>query len=157
MICRFVKALSSGPSLAALVLGIVFGVVPMSVWCQAPGYPQMQPAPGYPQAQPAPVYPQPQPVQPPAPGPPAQQQQAPGEYAFRADLTNPQSGECLGLERIWQANWYRYTAEYQRAMMMNPKDPNYPQMTLYVQGLRQQLDQSWNIFSSKCIYFPSRE
>jgi hypothetical protein len=139
MICRFVKAVSSGPLLAVLVLGMVFGSVPMQAWCQAP------------------VYPQPQPVQPPAPGPPAQQQQAPGEYAFRADLTNPQYGECLGLERIWQANWYRYTAEYQRAMMMNPKDPNYPQMTLYVQGLRQQLDQSWNIFSSKCIYFPTRE
>jgi len=152
MICRFVKALSGRPSLAALVLGMVLGAVPMSAWCQAPGYPQAQPAPVYPQPQPA------QPMQPPAQAPPVQQQQqAPGEYAFRGDLTNPEFGECLALERTWQANWYRYAAEYRRAIMMNPKDPNYPQMTRYIQGLRQQLDQSWNIFSSKCIYFPSRE
>ena len=157
MICRFVKAVSSGPLLAVLVLGMAFGVMPMSASCQAPRYPQApiypqpQQAPGYPQALPAP------PVQPPAPGSPVQQQQMPGDYAFRADLTNPQYGECLGLERTWQANWYRYAAEYQRAMLINPKDPTYPQMTLYIQGLRQQLDQSWNIFSSKCIYFPTRE
>ena len=120
MICRFVKALSGRPSFAALVLGMVFGAMSMQAWCQAPGYPQAQPAPAYPQPQPA------QPMQPPAPGPPAQQQQMPGEYAFRGDLTNPQYGECLALERTWQANWYRYAAEYQRAIMMNPKDPNLP-------------------------------
>jgi hypothetical protein len=152
MICRFVKALSVRPSFAALVLGVVFGAMPMQAWCQAPGYPQAQPAPVYPQPQPA------QPMQPLAPGPPAQQQQqAPGEYAFRGDLTNPEYGECLALERTWQANWYRYAAEYRRAIMMNPKDPNFPQMTRYIQGLKQQLDQSWSIFSSKCIYFPNRE
>ncbi len=150
MICRFNKALSGRPRVAALVLGVMLMAAPMSVWCQAPGYRQAQPAPVYPQQQPA------QPMQPPAPGPPAQQQ-APGEYAFRGDLTNPQYGECLALERTWQANWYRYSAEYRRVMMMNPKDPNYPQMTLYIQGLKQQLDQSWNIFSNKCIYFPTRE
>jgi hypothetical protein len=151
MICRFVKALSVRPSFAALVLGVVFGSMPMQAWCQAPGYPQAQPAPVYPQPQPV------QPMQPLAPGPPAQQQQMPGEYAFRGDLTNPEYGECLALERTWQANWYRYAAEYQRAIMMNPKDPNFPQMTRYIQGLKQQLDQSWSIFSSKCIYFPNRE
>ena len=151
MICRFVKVLSSGPLLAVLLLGMVLGAMPISAWCQAPVYPQPQPAPGYPQVPPA------QPMQPSAPGPPAQQQRMPGEYAFRADLTNPQYGECLGLERTWQANWHRYAAEYQRAMMINPKDPTYPQVTLFIQGLRQQLDQSWNIFSSKCIYFPTRE
>src|SRR5271157_2435596 len=108
MICRFIKALSGRPLLAVLVLVMTFWAMPMSGWCQAPGYPQMQPAPGHPQAQPAPGHPQAppaQPMQPPAPGPPAQQQQMPGEYAFRADLTNPQYGECLGLERTWQANW----------------------------------------------------
>jgi hypothetical protein len=151
MICRFVKALSSSPLLAALVLGMLFGAAPMLAWCQAPRYPQAQPAPVYPQPQPA------QPMRPPAPAPPPQQQQIPGDYAFRGDLTNPEYGECLALERTWQANWYRYAAEYRRAMMMNPRDPNYAQMTRYVQGLKQQLDQSWNIFSSKCVYFPSRE
>jgi hypothetical protein len=152
MICRFVKALSGSPLVAALVLGMVFGALPTSAWCQAPRYPQAQPAPVYPQPQPA------QPMRPPAPAPPAQQpQQAPGEYAFRGDLTNPQYGECLALERTWQANWHRYAAEYRRATMMNPRDPNYPQMTWYIQSLKQQLDQSWNIFSSKCVYFPTRE
>ena len=151
MICRFVKALSGRPSLGALVLGMILGAVPISVWCQAPGYPQAQPAPVYPQPQPA------QPMQPPAPGPPAQQQQALRDYAFRGDLTSPQYGECLEMERIWQANWHRYAAEYRQAMTMNPGDPNYPQMTRYIQGLKQQLDQSWNIFCSKCVYFPTRE
>jgi len=151
MICRFVKALSDSPLLAALVLGMVFGAAPMLAWCQAPGYPRAQPGPVYPQPQPA------QPMQPPAPGPPALQQQIPDEYAFRGDLTNPEYGECLQLERIWQANWHRYAAEYQRAVMMNPKDPNYAQMTRYVQSLKQQLDQSWSIFCGKCVYFPTRE
>ena len=43
MICRFVKALSGRPPLAVLVLGMVFGAMPMPAWCQAPGYPQAQP------------------------------------------------------------------------------------------------------------------
>ena len=151
MICRFVKAMSDSALLAALVFGVMFGAAPMSAWCQAPGYPPAQPAPVYPQPQP------PQTMQPLTPGPPGQQGPTTGEYAFRGDLTNPQYGECLQLERIWQGNWYRYAAEYQRAVMMNPKDPNFPEMTRYIQGLKQQLDQSWNIFCGKCVYFPSRE
>ncbi len=95
---------------------------------------------------------QPMPGQQPAPGP-----QMPREYAFRPDLTNPQYGECLGLERNWQGLWQRYAMEYQRAMAMNPRSPEYAEMTRYMQGLKQQLDQAWNIFSSRCIYFPTRE
>ena len=149
MICRFLKAVSGRFPSGTLALGIVLLVVPCAAWCQAPGYPQAQPVPGYPQTVPA------QPMQQPAPGPPAQQQLP--EYAFRGDLSNQQYGECLGLERTWQANWYRYATEYQRAMMVSTKDPIYPQMTWYIQGLKQQLDQSWNNFSSKCVYFPTRE
>ena len=150
MICRFVKALSGWPLLAAFVWGMVLCVMPMQAWCQIQGYPQ-QLAPDYQQAPPA------QPMQLPAPGPPAQRQQMPREYAFRPDLTNPQYGECLELESIWQTRWHRYAYEYQRAMMMNPKDPIYPQMTWYMHGLKQQLDQSWAIFCSKCIYYPTSE
>jgi hypothetical protein len=150
MICRFLKVFSGGLPFAALSWGFTLTIFPIAAWCQAPGYPPAQPVPGYQQTVPA------QPAQPPAPGPPVQQQMQ-GEYAFRGDLTNQQYGECLGLERTWQANWYRYAAEYQRAMMVGTKDPIYPQVTWYVQGLKQQLDQSWNTFSSKCLYFPPRQ
>jgi hypothetical protein len=149
MICRFLKVFSGGTRFAAFASVIALIILPMAAWCQAPGYPQAQPAPSYPQT--APV----QPMQPPAPGPPVPQQMQP-EYAFRGDLTNQQYGECLGLERTWQANWQRYAVEYQRAMSVSTKDPIYPQVTWYVQGLKQQLDQSWNTFSSKCLYFPPR-
>jgi hypothetical protein len=101
---------------------------------------------------PAPGLQQPIPGQPQAPGP-----QQPAEYAYRPDLTNPQFGECLGLERDWQALSQRYAMEYQRAVGMNPRSPEYAQMTRYMQGLRQQVDQAWNIFRSKCIYFRTRE
>ncbi len=143
MMCRFLH-ISGGVLLGA---SVIFLIMPMTAVCQAPGYPQAQPAPVYPQPAPG------QPVQPTAP-PSALQQPMPAEYAFRGDLTNDQYGECLGLERTWQANWHRYAYEYQRAMMVSNKDPIYPQITWYVQGIKQQLDQSWNAFSSKCIYFP---
>ena len=123
-----------------LFLVAVFALLIVSPVCaQAPYYPQppaMQPMPG----------------QQPAPGP-----QMPREYAFRPDLTNPQYGECLGLENNWKGLWQRYAMEYQRAMAMNPRSPEYAEMTRYMQGLKQQLDQAWNIFSSRCIYFPTRE
>ncbi len=120
-----------------LIILVVF-LLPTIACSQAPYYPQ------------APA--QPMPGQQPAPGP-----QMPSEYAFRPDLTNPQYGECLGLERNWQGLWQRYAMEYQRAMAMNPRSPEYAEMTRYMQGLKQQLDQAWNIFSSRCIYFPTRE
>ncbi len=121
-----------------ILIAIVFSFAAVVACAQAPNYPQ------------APA--QPMPGQQPAPGP-----QMPREYAFRPDLTNPQYGECLGLERNWQGLWQRYAMEYQRAMAMNPRSPEYAQMTRYMQGLKQQLDQAWNIFSSRCIYFPNRE
>jgi hypothetical protein len=93
-----------------------------------------------------------QPLGPPqqVPGP----QQQPMEYAFRPELTNPEFGECLNLEKVWRAAWQRYAQEYQRARMMNPSDPQYAQMTYYLRNLKQQLDASWQAFSGKCIYFP---
>jgi len=141
MISRFCVTLAGGLLAAVLAFGMILTVMPVTAWCQVPGYPQVQPA----QPMPGPT------------GPPVQQQQRPQEYVFRPDLTNPEYGECLGLERNWQAMWHRYTQEYQRVVMMNPRDPNYGQMTRYLQGLKQQLDQAWGIFSSKCVYFPTRQ
>jgi hypothetical protein len=126
-------------NLAAFLVAAFVLSVASATCAQGPYYP---PAPG---------------MQPPVPG----QQAAPGpqqptEYAFRPDLTNPQYGECLGLERNWQELSQRYAMEYQRAAAMNPRSPEYAQMTRYMQGLRQQVDQAWNIFSSKCIYYRTR-
>jgi len=85
-------------------------------------------------------------------GPPAQQQ--PLEYAFRPDLTNPEYGECLQLEKTWRSLWQRYAQAYQTAATMTPRHPQYQQQANYVNGLRAQLDAAWNAFSSKCVYFP---
>jgi len=85
--------------------------------------------------------------------PPASQPQQPLEYAFRPDLTNPEYGECLRLEKNWQALWQRYAQAYQQFMMMRPNDPQYRQMAAYAQGIKQQLDAAWNAFSGKCVYF----
>ncbi len=128
-------------SKTALVLLIFFlAVIPVALLAQAP-YPG--------QAPPA------QPMGP--PGPPQQvpsPQQQPGEYAFRPDLTNPEFGECLQLEKAWQAAWQRYAQEYQRVRWMNPRDPQYAQMTYYLRNLKQQLDATWQTFSGRCVYFP---
>ncbi len=91
-----------------------------------------------------------------APPPAQQNQQSPAEYAFRPDLTNPQYGECLQLEKTWKMLWQRYAQEYQRAQMMNPRDPQYAQMSYYMQSLKNQVDAAWQNFSSRCVYFPSR-
>jgi hypothetical protein len=93
-----------------------------------------------------------QPMGPPPQGPAPQQQ--PSEYAFRPDLTNPEFGECLQLEKAWQATWQRYAQEYQRFRWMNPNDPQYAQMTYYLRTLKQQLDATWQTFSGRCVYFP---
>lgn len=98
---------------------------------------------------------QPVPGRPPGPQPPPQPQpQQPLEYAFRPDLSNPQFGQCLNLEKNWKVLWQRYAQEYQRFRMMSPSDSQYRQMASYVQGLKQQLDAAWNTFSGQCIYFP---
>jgi hypothetical protein len=88
-----------------------------------------------------------------APPGPAQQQQ-PLEYAFRPDLTNPEYGECLQLERNWRTLWQRYAQAYQTAMTLTPSHPQYQQQVAYVNGLKAQLDASWSAFSGKCVYFP---
>lgn len=121
-----------------------------ATWGQAPyGQPPMQPGgQGY-----QPMAP-PQPMQ---PGPPAApQQEQPLEYAFRPDLTNPQYGQCLQMEKQWKALWQQYYHFYNQHRMMNPADESYRQMTQYVMGLKQQLDYAWATFSAQCIHFPSR-
>ncbi len=102
-------------------------------------------------------YPAPQLTRPPVqPGQTAPGPQQPLEYAFRPDLTNPQYGECLGLEKNWKMLWQQYAQAYQQAQMMNPRDPQYAQMSYYLRNLKTQLDTAWQNFSSKCVYFPRR-
>jgi hypothetical protein len=137
---------------ACIVLSLLC-LLPAVSWAQAPSGiqpPIVQPAPG---RQPLPQPPRQQPIQQPA----QQQPQQPQEYAFRPDLTNPQFGECLNLEKNWKALWQRYAQEYQRFRMMNPSDSQYQQMAYYLQGLKQQLDAAWNSFSEQCVYFPRRK
>jgi hypothetical protein len=102
---------------------------------------------------PAPPSPPAQPVQ---PGQMAPQQQQPAEYAFRPELTNPQFGECLNLEKNWKMLWQQYAQAYQQARWMNPRDPQYAQMSYYLRNLKNQLDAAWQNFSSNCVYFPGR-
>jgi len=108
-----------------------------------------QAPPGYPMTVP------PGPAAPPG-GPPGGQAPRQGglQYAFRPDLSNPQYGECLNLERNWQHLWHTYNQLYHYAMMMNQRDPNYVQMTYQLRDLKLQLDAAWHAFSSRCIYFP---
>ncbi|AFM26408.1 hypothetical protein [Desulfomonile tiedjei] len=129
--CKHMYGGAASIILAVILLGFV------SAWGQVPFPPQ-------------------QPMGP--PGPPVQQppqgMQQPTEYAFRPDLTNPQFGECLNLEKQWKMLYQHYVQEYQRAQMMNPRDPNYGMVTRQMQNLKYQLDNAWNTFSSRCVYFP---
>lgn len=88
--------------------------------------------------------------------PAAPPQQMPSEYAYRPDLSNPEFGECLQLEKNWKTIWNSYYQAYYHAQRMSPSDPQYPQMAAYVNNLRYQLDAAWSNFSQKCIYFPKR-
>jgi hypothetical protein len=126
------------PKTILILLAFLLTAIPAGITAQAP-YP----------AQPQPTQPMPPPQQPP--------QQQPAEYAFRPDLTNPEFGECLNLEKIWRAAWQRYAQEYQRVRWMNPRDPQYGQMTYYLRNLKQQLDATWQNFSGRCVYFPKFE
>ncbi|MGC8659323.1 MAG: hypothetical protein ACP5U1_09635 [Desulfomonilaceae bacterium] len=100
----------------------------------------------------------------PPPGPPTgyappqqmapYQQQQPLEYAFRPNLTNPEYGECLNLEKRWKALYQAYYSAYSQARMMNPRDPQYAQMANYVNSMKAQMDAAWNDFSGRCVYFP---
>jgi hypothetical protein len=129
------------------VLAIAMIILPIAAWSQSPYPPQA------PYSAQRPVAPGPAPSQ---PMPQAPQQQQPLEYAFRPDLTNPEYGECLRMEKNWQALWQRYAQAYQQFMMMRPTDPQYRQMAVYAQGIKQQLDAAWNAFSGRCVYFPQR-
>ncbi len=124
--------------MAFIFLTFLVAATPVALFAQGP-YPGQSPLPA-------------RPIGPPQQVPVPQQQ--PSEYAFRPDLTNPEFGECLQLEKAWQAAWQRYAQEYQRHRWMNPSDPQYPQMTYYVRNLKQQLDATWQTFSGRCVYFP---
>jgi len=82
--------------------------------------------------------------------------QQPLEYAFRPDLSNPEFGMCLKLEKNWKALWDNYYQLYHQIRMMSPQDPRYGQMTYYANMVKSQLDSAWHDFSSKCVYFPQR-
>lgn len=143
-----------------------------------PAYPQQapqmyeqapaQPPQGYPQqpmygppAQPAPGYPQ-QPMYPPQGQPPPQapaqappQGQQPATYAFRPNLSNPEYGECLQIERQWKDLWNQYYQQYENYRRWGYADPNQAGIWQHhLSSLRQQLDQAWQNFSGRCIYFP---
>ncbi len=117
---------------------LVLIIFPVSVFAQAP-----YPVPGAP-------------VPPPAVPPQPQVPQQSTEYAFRPELTNPEYGECLTLEKNWRGLWERYHQLYQQTRTTNPADPYYQMMIYQARQLRMQLDIAWQAFSSKCIYFPRR-
>jgi hypothetical protein len=145
-----------------VIAALVVATLPTAAWSQSPLDPPGAPGipflpwepPGAPSQQPPTPTPYgPQPGQPQYPAAQQQQQEA---YAFRPDLTNPQYGECLGLEKTWKILWQRYAQGYQQMQSASPSDPRYVQMSYYLADLRRQLDAAWNVFSSKCIYFRSR-
>jgi len=120
-----------------------------SGFCQAQSsYPQPQPpmpAQPYPQQPPPPQAPQQQPYGNPQP-------QSADQYAFRPNLSNPEYGECLQLEKNWKSLYFRYYQQYEQARLSGAAASYAP----YLQSLKQQLDAAWNAFSSRCIYFPKQ-
>lgn len=136
------KAFLVGAMAVMVFLGSLF--FPQQAGSQAP----FQGVPQAPPIQPMQRQPQRVPVQPP--------QQIPSEYAYKPNLSNPEFGECLQLERNWKTLWNSYYQAYYHAQSMRPSDPQYQQMAAYVNNLRYQLDAAWSNFSQKCIYFPRR-
>jgi len=127
---------------------MVLSLALVVIWTEVHGQGTYAPPGPPPPARPAP----PPGVAPPAPQP----QQRPMEYAFRPDLTNPEYGECLQLEKGWQGLWQRYAQYYQQFRSTRPDDPQYQQLAYIMQQLKSQLDTAWNEFSSRCVYFPRR-
>ncbi len=122
---------------------------------------QMQsPQAPFPQQQPGPMGEmRPQPPQQMAPMgrpqvPQQYQQQQSLQYAFKPELTNPEYGQCLQLEKQWKALYQRYYQEYERIRMYGAQSGDY---VGYLQNLRQQMDAAWNNFSSRCVYFPKKK
>ena len=129
-----------GLSLLGIFIMIFIGLV-CGVAAQAP--------PSYPMTVP------PGPTAPPGSPPGGQVPRQGGtQYAFRPDLSNPEYGQCLNLEKNWQNLWHTYNQLYHQATSMNQRDPNYVQMTYQLRDLKQQLDAAWHTFSSRCVYFP---
>lgn len=125
----------------ALLLVLATSCIPQLAWSQAPSAPQ------------APV---PDPDTRLQQKPPGRQRLAQGqEYVFRPELTNPEYGECLQLEKNWKSLWTNYAQVYEQTRWMPPNSPQYVQTTYYLQQLKMQLDAAWNTFS-KCIHFPRR-
>ena len=115
-------------------------------------------APALPLPQRAPQRPVPPAAQP-TPVPPQQQNQPSGqglEYAFRPDLTNPEFGMCLKMEKNWRALWQQYMQVYNQLRMMSPQDPRYAQMMRYAYSLKARHDAAWQNFTNRCVYFPRR-
>lgn len=143
-----------------VALATLFMIAPATIYAQAPYPPQAPMAPAQPGPQPQ-YSPQRQPQMQPQQAPQGQQAQPPGqsqqgEYAFRPNLTNPEYGECLNLEKNWQGLWRRYAEMYEGARWMSPQDPQYAQTAWYLQHLKSQMDAAWYTFSSRCVYFPQR-
>jgi hypothetical protein len=97
------------------------------------------------------------------PGTPGQAQSVPPnppqgqgsvQYAFRPDLSNPEYGQCLQMEKQWKALYQRYYQEYERIRLYGYQQGD---SGAYLQSLRQQMDAAWNNFSSRCVYFPKQK
>lgn len=150
---------------AKVAFGLAIGVVlalALDAAAQLPQPPSapLAPVPPHPGLRPQRA---PQQQMPPAaqsPQPPQQQQTQPGgqqlEYAFRPDLTNPEFGMCLKLEKNWRALWQEYNQLYNQLRMMNPQDPRYAQWAQYAHALKARHDAAWQNFTNSCVYFPHR-
>jgi hypothetical protein len=141
--------------LVSLASAVLMASTGWGQWPYAPPAPPVAPPPLPPSApypQQTPVAPQPAP---PRAQQPQHQQSQRQEYAFRPDLTNPQYGSCLGLEKSWKSLWQQYAQGYQQAQSLQPQDPRYAQMSYYLSDLKRRMDAAWHQFSSECIYFPA--
>ncbi len=125
--------------LKILMMSLLSAVCMSLSYAQAP-YPPQVPSPYQ------------QPMQQPTPAGP-QAGTRPLEYAFKPDLTNPQYGECLQLEKNWKNLYLQYYRFYEQARMGQA----YGDYTYQINALRSQMDAAWNTFSGKCIYFPKNK
>lgn len=152
------KIVVSIPLLAWLMLAP--GALSQMQYQNPRGQPQYVPQVPYPYgAQEQSSHPLPQqpmyPSQSQVPVQPAPQGQQPLTYAFRPDLTNPEYGQCLQMEKQWKDLWHQYYQQYENYRRWGHADPTQVSIWQYtLTSLRQQLDQAWQAFSSRCIYFP---
>jgi hypothetical protein len=91
------------------------------------------------------------------PGIQTQPEQMPLQYSFRPNLSNPEYGECLGLEKRWKELHTQYATEYERARYVRPGSTNFNNYMIYIQNLRYEAEKAWMNFSSRCVYFPRNE